>query len=97
MSETERLTEIRQNLIATFDEGDLRTLCFDLSVAFSPDGRTRASGSDDGTVTVRDIDPASWMRRACGIANRNLTQAEWQRYMGDEPYRKTCPDAPAGS
>ena len=46
MSETERLTEIRQNLIATFDEGDLRTLCFDLSMAFSPDGRLiRGDGS----------------------------------------------------
>ena len=37
---------------------------------------------------------ASWLKRACRIANRNLTREEWQRYMGDLPYRKTIPDLP---
>ncbi|MBI2976920.1 MAG: WD40 repeat domain-containing protein [Chloroflexi bacterium] len=32
----------------------------------------------------------AWLTRACRIANRNLTHAEWAQYMGDEPYRKTC-------
>ena len=40
--------------------------------------------------------PRSWMTRACRIAGRNLSQAEWRQYMGDRPYRKTCPDLPAG-
>ena len=41
-----------------------------------------------------DVDLQSWLKRACAIANRNLTREEWGRYMGDQPYRKTCPDLP---
>ncbi len=26
--------------------------------------------------------------------SRNLTQEEWRQYLGDEPYRKTCPNLP---
>ncbi len=36
----------------------------------------------------------SWLKRACYIANSNLTRDEWQRYMGDIPYRPTCPNLP---
>ncbi|MFP4436001.1 MAG: hypothetical protein ACLFVO_02035 [Chloroflexaceae bacterium] len=36
----------------------------------------------------------SWKSRACRIANRNLTAAEWRRYLGDRPYEQTCPDLP---
>jgi hypothetical protein len=28
---------------------------------------------------------------ACARLDRNLTDAEWRQYLGDEPYRKTCP------
>ena len=31
---------------------------------------------------------------ACQIANRNLTQDEWQRLLGNNPYHKTCGDLP---
>jgi hypothetical protein len=41
--------------------------------------------------------PASWIRTACAIAGRNLTRAEWQQYLPDRPYRKTCPRWPAGA
>ena len=34
---------------------------------------------------------------ACRLAGRNLTQAEWDQYIGDlAPYTTTCPDHPAG-
>ena len=26
------------------------------------------------------------------MANRNLTKEEWRQYLGDEPYRATCPN-----
>ncbi len=32
------------------------------------------------------------MRLACGRLTRNLTFEEWQQYLPDDPYRKTCPD-----
>jgi hypothetical protein len=28
---------------------------------------------------------------ACDVAGRNLTNEEWERYLGDEPYHETCP------
>jgi len=31
------------------------------------------------------------LEAACQRAPRNMTQGEWQRFMGDEPYRETCP------
>jgi hypothetical protein len=32
----------------------------------------------------------------CQRVRRNLTQAEWSRYLGEEPYNQTCPDLPPG-
>lgn len=62
------------------------------SVAFSPDGKTLAAGSGDTTIILLDVSLESWQDRACRIANRNLTRAEWEKYIGDiEPYRATCP------
>lgn len=63
----------------------------DLAVAYHPDGRHVIALSGSGRGTVWDVDPDSWKRRACRIANRNLTRAEWRDFVGDRPYRLTCP------
>ncbi len=65
-------------------------------VAFSPDGKTLVSGSGDGTVILWQVGIEAWQAMACQRVGRNLTQAEWTRYLGDEPYRKTCEQWPAG-
>ena len=67
------------------------------SVAFSPNGQTLVSGSDDTNTNVIlwDIAVENWQKRACQLANRNLTSDEWDEYMGsNREYAKTCPDLP---
>jgi WD40 repeat protein len=61
------------------------------SIAYSPDGTTIAVGSADGFVRVWSASLPAWTRQACRIANRNLTPQEWRQYLGDAPYRETCP------
>ena len=61
------------------------------SIAWSPDGNTLVSGSWDDMVILWDINFDSWHNRACHVANRDLTEAEWNQFIGsDYPYRSLC-------
>ena len=64
------------------------------AVFFSPDGRWVKSGSMDGMVRVWLWRPEDLITEACARLPRNLTLEEWQQYVGDEPYRHTCPNLP---
>jgi WD40 repeat protein len=61
-----------------------------LAAAFTSDGRKLFIVRETGEAWVWDVDPASWEQRACQIAGRSLTQAEWQLYLPDRPYHATC-------
>jgi WD40 repeat protein len=61
------------------------------AIAFSPDGLKLATAAVADGVVLWDVDPASWVRTACRIANRDLTRAEWDDYIGaDVTYQRTC-------
>lgn len=62
-------------------------------VAFQPDGNGLVSGGRDGRIVLWDTTLTDWRARACSLANRNLTQDEWDRFFPGQPYRDTCGDS----
>lgn len=60
-------------------------------LAFSPDGKYLLSG-DGRTASVWRWGPAAMIAEACDRLGRNLSAEEWRQFLGDEPYRKTCPN-----
>ena len=48
------------------------------------------TGSGARSLIAWDMSPAGWLDRACELAGRDLSSAEWRRYLPDEPYRGTC-------
>jgi WD40 repeat protein len=47
--------------------------------------------SPNGLATIWDVDPAAWSGAACRIAGRQLTHAEWDRFVSTGPYERVCP------
>jgi hypothetical protein len=44
-----------------------------------------------------DRSPADWAEDGCRLVNRNLSQIEWDQFVGDRPYEQTCPELPSGA
>ncbi|HEU5104046.1 MAG TPA: CHAT domain-containing protein [Roseiflexaceae bacterium] len=67
------------------------------SVAFSPDARWLSADANGG-VQIWSLMPETWSESACDIARRNLTQQEWNDFIGsDRPYHRTCSMYPSGN
>ena len=65
--------------------------------AIRPDGCSRSAVDTADGIVVWDLDPAHWVEAVCESAGRNLTQAEWDEYVGDlATSRSTCPEFPPG-
>ena len=47
--------------------------------------------SPNGLATIWNVTARAWAVHACEIAGRNLTQAEWRRYLPNRPYAAVCP------
>jgi len=57
---------------------------------FNHDGRVVGTSTTTSGALL-DVDPADWRAAACELAGRNLTAAEWHRYLpGQGPRRPTC-------
>jgi WD40 repeat protein len=63
-------------------------------VAFSPDGELLPIASYDHTARLWGWRPENLIAETCRRLPRNLTSEEWRKYLGDEPFRPTCPNLP---
>jgi WD40 repeat protein len=64
-------------------------------VVIGKDNRWLVTIGSDGPAQLWPLNPNDLRDLACHAAGRNLTRAEWTRYMPkDEPYRATCPNFP---
>jgi WD40 repeat protein len=59
-------------------------------IDLSPEGRSLLLVHGNGQGAIFDIDPVSWARRACALANRTLTPEEWARFLPGRPYAPAC-------
>jgi WD40 repeat protein/DNA-binding SARP family transcriptional activator len=58
----------------------------------SADGERLLVSFMNSVVSVIDADLTPWPERACAIANRNMTEAEWANYLPTLPYQASCPE-----
>jgi hypothetical protein len=76
-------------------------------VAFSPDDEQLIAGINSVRENIGSVDYPihAWPTKIetmsgilCGLVNRNLTQDEWDLYVGEDlPYEKTCANLPANN
>ena len=62
----------------------------EVTLDISPDGRRLVTTHGDGEGAIWNIDEKSWKQRACTLANRTLTRAEWDEFLPGRPYEPAC-------
>jgi WD40 repeat protein len=67
-------------------------------VAFSPEpnGQVLATASANKNVMIWNLSFNSWTQSGCSLVGRNLSMEEWNRYVPDAVYSRTCSALPAG-
>ncbi|RIJ77502.1 hypothetical protein D1871_07190 [Nakamurella silvestris] len=60
------------------------------TAAFSPDGATLAAAGADALVHLWTTDPETVAENICEIQGTGITEAEWDRYLPDQPYAPPC-------
>jgi WD40 repeat protein/DNA-binding SARP family transcriptional activator len=61
------------------------------AAAFEAAGNTLLVVDDRGGAFAWPASPAAWEQRACSVAGRNLTRAEWRQFVAGPPYTSVCP------
>ena len=66
-------------------------------VAISPDGNKIVTASQDKAIRLISSDSELMVRQICDQVSRNMTEAEWKKYIGEDiPYQKSCENRPLG-
>ncbi len=65
-------------------------------IRYLPDGSGLLVAGIEGSTWTLDTRRSSWRDRACEVAGRNLTRAEWEEYYPERPYEITCAQWPEG-
>jgi WD40 repeat protein len=60
------------------------------TAAFVDGGTHLVTLHDNGRGDLWDIQPRSWSRRACQVAGRTLTRAEWDDALPERTYAPAC-------
>lgn len=67
------------------------------TVGFTTSGNLITVSGERPTITTWEGSVNALIERACRLANANLSQGDWEKYVGAEvPYERTCPEAPEG-
>jgi WD40 repeat protein len=61
-----------------------------VAAAFVDGGTRLVTVYDNGRGYLWDIRPQSWARRACQVAGRSLTRAEWNNALPERTYAPAC-------
>jgi WD40 repeat protein/ABC-type transport system substrate-binding protein/class 3 adenylate cyclase len=61
-----------------------------VAAEFAPNGNHIYSYYSTGQAFTFDTDASYWEQRACSVAGRHLTQAEWTSYLPNRPYAPAC-------
>ena len=61
-----------------------------MSAACIDGGAELVTLHDNGQGYVWDIRPQAWAQRACAIAGRTLTRAEWHDALPERDYAPAC-------
>ena len=68
-----------------------------LQADWNADESRIVTASGDGTARQHYARMEDLLDAACWQAPRNMTLQEWRRFIGDEPYQRTCPNLPSGA
>ena len=62
-----------------------------LTASFDPTGEQIITGAADNFIRVWPLNPDVLANRICELVSRNLTQEEWDEFIGDRaPFKETC-------
>ena len=92
--DTARLWDAESGAILAVLNGHREAL---LQADWNADESRIVTASGDGTARQWFARMEDLLDAACQRAPRNMTLQEWRRFIGDEPYRSTCPDLPSGA